>query len=145
MKAADSRYHPVYAYAAARNIPILSHSLGGCGFSGPGLFVGIVAEFPEVRIILGHSGGTFGGLKETIAAVKEKPDNLYADLTGSTQFLNRVEMLCKEITAEKIVFGSDAPWIEPGTALGAVLFADIPDTDKQLILSGNIRRIIGWQ
>ena len=102
----------------------------------------VVEKFPKVRFLLGHTGGSFKGLLESIEAIKEKPDNLYADITGSTQFLRWVEILCREVSAENVVFGTDSPWMEPGFALGAVIFAEISDEEKRLILSGNIKRIM---
>jgi len=138
----DERYYPVYEYASDTGKPVLSHTWGECPVSSPGLCVQVAERFPDIQFILGHTGGTFKGLQESIAAMKEKPANLTADITGSTQFLRRIEILCREVTAERVVFGSDSPWIEPGLPLGAIVFADITDEEKQLILSGNIKRLM---
>jgi len=139
----DERYHPVYRYAADTGRVILAHTWGGCPMSSPRFCAEMAGKF-GVRFILGHAGGTLEGLKETIDAVRRKPDLLVADLTGSRQFFGRVETLCREISAERVVFGSDSPWMEPGFALGAVIFADVSEEEKRLILSGNIKRLLGF-
>lgn len=139
----DKRYFPLYEYASEKGLVILSHSWGENQVCSPLLFPDIVNKFPGVKFIIGHTGGSFSGLKETIEAIKKKPENLFTDLAGSTQYLRRVEILCREVSAENVVFGSDSPWLEPGIVLGAVMFADIPDREKELILSGNIKRILG--
>ncbi|MFH1707929.1 MAG: amidohydrolase family protein [Planctomycetota bacterium] len=138
----DPAYNRVYTFAQERGVPVLAHTWGESPRHGPRLFVEITARFPRLVVILGHAGGTFAGMRETIEAVRARPANLYADLTGSMPYLNRVELLVRAVGAERVLYGSDAPWLEPGQTLGPVLFAAIGDEERRLILGGNIRRLL---
>ncbi len=139
----DRKYYPVYEYAEEQNVPVLSHTWAGePGFS-PSDFLKVLKDFPKLTVLMGHAGGTFDGMKESIDVIRKHPLNLFADLTGSYQYLRRVELLCAGAGADNVIFGSDSPWIDPGFALGPVLSAEISDEDKRKILAGNIKRILG--
>lgn len=45
--------------------------------------------------------------------------------------------------AEKILFGSDGPWLHPGVELAKVHALGLPPADEALILGGNLLRLIG--
>jgi len=47
------------------------------------------------------------------------------------------------IGAERVLFGSGAPRRTPASPINAVLFADLRDDDKRLILAGNAERLFG--
>ncbi|MFC1582483.1 amidohydrolase family protein [Planctomycetota bacterium] len=143
VNADDERYDPVYAFAEKHGTIVLAHSWGQSGLASPDRFAKAAERFPKVNILLGHTGGDFAGMRAAIKAIKARPDNLFADLTGSMQYLRQVEILCREVGPRRVVYGSDSPWLEPGQTLGAVFFADIPDEEKMLILGGNIKRLLG--
>ena len=45
--------------------------------------------------------------------------------------------------AERVLYGSDIPFVDPRGQLGRVAFARLPDDDLRLILGGNARRL--WE
>ena len=49
----------------------------------------------------------------------------------------------REIGPDRILWGSDAPWLSIQHQLGRVLFADISEGDKRTILVENPRRVLG--
>lgn len=53
-----------------------------------------------------------------------------------------VEILAGEVGAERLLFGSGAPFRPIQPALNMVLAADLPQADKVAILAGNARRIL---
>ena len=64
------------------------------------------------------------------------------DTSGGDPESTVVEFAVRELGAERIVFGSDAPGRSFGIQLGKVLGADISDETKELILSGNLARLL---
>jgi predicted TIM-barrel fold metal-dependent hydrolase len=67
--------------------------------------------------------------------------NTYMDLTGDGFELGRLEYFIEQVTSERILYGSDSPWIDPRFVLGEILGAPINDLDRENILGGNARRL----
>ena len=108
------------------------------GESTPDDLVQLAARHPRTPIICGHTGGDWERGIRAIRASK----NLYADLAGSDPVAGYTEMAVRELGAERIIYGSDAGGRSFASQLGKVFGAQIPDAAKQLILSGNLRRLM---
>lgn len=108
------------------------------GESTPDDLVQLAARHPTTPIICGHTGGDWERGIRTIRASK----NLYADLAGSDPVAGYTEMAVRELGAERVIYGSDAGGRSFASQLGKVLGAQIPDAAKQLILSGNLKRLM---
>ena len=52
-------------------------------------------------------------------------------------------MAVRELGAERVLYGSDAGGRSFATQLSKVYSANITDADKNLILGGNLRRMLG--
>ncbi|NLC84808.1 MAG: amidohydrolase family protein, partial [Ruminococcaceae bacterium] len=46
--------------------------------------------------------------------------------------------------ADKVVFGSDAPWSQPLLEAGLIKRLEISAAEKEAILAGNARRLLGF-
>jgi predicted TIM-barrel fold metal-dependent hydrolase len=68
--------------------------------------------------------------------VKEHP-NVYLDFAGDIFCHRLIERLVQWVPVEKILFGSDFPWIDPRANLSRVLLADVPPAAKIKILRNN--------
>lgn len=100
-------------------------------------------RLPKLTIVLAHPRDHRDALKERIDLVAELP-NLYLDLSGAG--LHRYGMLwygIQQAGAEKFLFGSDFPICGPAGFLADVLFEPITEKQKQLVLSGNFKRLTG--
>jgi predicted TIM-barrel fold metal-dependent hydrolase len=53
-----------------------------------------------------------------------------------------IEMAVRELGVERVVYGSDVGGRSFASQLAKTLGADIPETAKQLILGGNLRRML---
>ena len=108
------------------------------GESTPFELAELAARHPGTPIICGHTGGDWERGIRGIRAHK----NLYADLAGSDPVAGYTEMAVRELGAERVIYGSDAGGRSFASQLGKVFGAQIPDAAKQLILSGNLKRLM---
>jgi uncharacterized protein len=138
----DPGYQRAWAFAAERHLPILTHSWSisehnpAQRYSTPERFEGYVRKFPQVRLVLGHAGGRGSGRREAVRMANEYP-NVFLDFAGDIYCYRLIETLVESVPTEKILFGSDFPWMAPSTQLSRVLLADIDDQTKRRILVDN--------
>lgn len=131
-------YDRAWAFAAERKIPVLVHSWGeGKGVDHPSLAANVAARHPEVRLVLGHSGGTPAGVQAAIAVAREHP-NIYLDTATSMAYRGVLEFLTSSVGAERVVFGTDAIYLADAPQIARVAAADIAEGDKHKILGGNL-------
>ncbi|NLW49933.1 MAG: amidohydrolase family protein [Candidatus Brocadiaceae bacterium] len=129
------RYTPIWRLANERRLPVLLHTWGGLG-AHERLF----EEYTDCPILLAHSGSTRA---DDYVPWAVRYPHVYLDLEFSGCPNGLVECLVRRASAEKIVFGSDMPWMPLGQQIGRVVFADIAEEQKRAILVDNARRILG--
>lgn len=108
------------------------------GESTPDDFATLAARHPSVPLVCGHTGADW---ERGIQAIRHLP-NTYADLAGSEPVAGYTEMAVRELGAERVLFGSDAAGRSFATQLAKVAGARVPDAAKELIYSGNLRRLL---
>lgn len=104
----------------------------------------VVEAHPEVPFILAHLGSFASrDWKEHIQAIEasKKLDNLYLD-TSSVVFCDYLERAARELPAEKLIFGSDGPLVDSRVELHKIRLLKLPAAKEQLILGGNILRLL---
>jgi len=144
----DDAYEPVWEYAGANNIPILSHTWEISSYnpvqkySFPTHFEKFIRKFPQVRFMCGHAGGRYSGICACVELMKRYP-NVFADISGYVYNNKLVEYLVKEVGSTRILYGSDGFWIDWRTQLGMVLGANITFSDKENIFYKNAQEIFG--
>lgn len=129
---------PLLEAAAEYNMPILAHTTPAeCDY--------LMERVPQCRLLMAHMGGhpyAFGDWHRAIWVAKKHP-NLLLD-TASSQIDNgMIELAVAELGPEKILYGSDMPLLDPHTQKAKVTGAEISDQARQLILGGNVARILG--
>lgn len=67
--------------------------------------------------------------------------NLYIENSRYILFRG-LEAFCREVSAERLLYGSGMPHVAPGVALTTITHAFISDEEKSLIASGNIERLM---
>lgn len=131
-------YDRAWAFAAERKIPVLVHSWGeGKGVDHPSLAANVAARHPEVRLVLGHSGGTPAGVRASIAVAKEHP-NIYLDTATSMAFRGVIEFLVAAVGAGRLLFGTDAIYLADAPQIGRVAASEISESEKYQVLGGNL-------
>ena len=141
-KATDDHYAPLFEYAHAHRLPVLSHSWAGDALGGPAILAELAARYPRANILIGHSASSWQMVEEASAAALAHP-NLYLDLTGSILTYGMLEDIVGRVGARRVLLGTDMPFIDARPGLGRVLMSRLSEGDKRLILGENARGLFG--
>lgn len=129
---------PVYETCADLGIPILSHG-GDDIFNHPYEFEEMARTFPEVVQIIAHSGSMY--LCDQARLVAKRNKNVFLDTAAV--FSGDIRMAVETAGAEKVIMGSDWPTGSSEEAISIVNIGVQDQADRDLILGGNIARILG--
>ena len=132
-------YAPVLEYANEQRVPILMHTWGGSAFDSPDHVDQVAAKYPDVPLLMGHSGH---GEWERAIDVARDHENVYLELTAAYATRGSVEMMVERGCSERILFGTDLPWFDPHYGIGCIVFSEISDEDRRNILYRNAERLL---
>ncbi|MBN1836312.1 MAG: amidohydrolase, partial [Spirochaetales bacterium] len=150
VSAEDPRYDAVWSFAAQHGLPIVAHTWSVSSYnpvqvlSTPDKFEPYVTKYPEVRFVLAHSGGRGEGQREAVRMAREHP-NVYMDFAGDIYCQGYFEGMAEAGILDRVLFGSDYPWIDARSHLTRVYLADLPVQAKQAILRDNALRVYGLE
>jgi predicted TIM-barrel fold metal-dependent hydrolase len=140
--ASDPIDHPywiaVLESAARHRIPVLVH-----GPAGPA--VAAARRVPEATLILAH-GGTGWGVHynewiDAVLAVRNFK-NIYFETCTSILSAGFIEFAVTELGADRVIFGTDSPLLDPAVMMAKITGAEISDEAKRKILGDNMRTIL---
>ena len=118
----DRRMKGIYRFAVERKLFVLVHTwLDNDDYGNQDLFAAVAKDYPDIRWIMGHSGGPFGGVHAVELA--QKVTNIYLDLTLSIAPARQIEFFVKEVGADRVMFGTDNPFIDPRPQVGRLCLA----------------------
>ncbi len=122
----------------------VGHQYPGKGNATPDLLYKFISHFNESPVVCAHWGG---GLPfyALMPEVRQALENVYFD-TAISPYLYRPEIyqqVSQLIGADRILFGSDFPVIAQSRVFNEIKAADLPDDNKEEILSSNARRLLG--
>jgi uncharacterized protein len=133
----DRAYYPFYEWGSAAQAVILAHTWGRKHVVP---LMKVAGEFPGLTLILGHSGITE---EEVYAEAVRKHRNIYLETCSSLAWYGLIERLVKMAGAERVLFGTDVPFMSPDQQVGRILFSRISDEEKRLVLGLNAQRLFG--
>ncbi len=140
----DKRMRGIYEFTAARKLFTLVHTwLDGDPYGSLDLFAGVARDWPDIKWLMGHSGGPFAGHRAVEIAL-ELP-NVFLDLTLSSCPARQIEFFAREVGSERVIFGTDNPFIDPRPQIGRVFLADITRQEAENIVGGNVRRYVKFE
>ena len=121
----------------------VGHDYAGKGSITPDVLYYLITSFPDLTLVCAHWGG---GLPfyALMPEVKEAMSNVYFD-TAASPFLYSPQVyheVSRLVGAEKILFGSDYPLLPQSRLLEEIRALDLSVETKELIVSGNARRIL---
>jgi len=142
-KANEPPVFKVAEKAIELGVPILQHSwfkaTGNLpNESTPQDIAELADHYPEAKIIMAHLGGDW---EKGIKAVRPY-ENVLVDTSGGYPEMGMIEMAVRELGAERVVFGSDAPGRNFCVELSKIMAAEIEPEDRNLILGGNMMRLL---
>jgi predicted TIM-barrel fold metal-dependent hydrolase len=108
------------------------------GESTPMDLAALAARHPQAQLICGHTGGDW---EQGVRAVRAHK-NIYVDLGGGDPVAGITEMAVRELGPQRVLYGSDVAGRSFASQLAKVYGADIPDTAKQQIFAGNLKRLL---
>ena len=99
-------------------------------------------RFPRLKVAAAHLGG-FGMWDESEATLVGS--QVYLDLSHTFCWMPDEQMLrmIRNHGAERILFGTDAPWQDPGEVLEAFLKLPLSDAERERICYANARELMG--
>jgi len=127
----------LFEAAVKHGMVVLAHTGTGAPFALPSLFIMPARRFPELPIILGHSGGSVY-VGEAIVAASVCP-NIHIDV--SSLMPHHVGEVLANVSSDRLMAGSDLPQ-SVEAEIGKILTLDIPDADKKNILWNTARKLI---
>lgn len=133
-------YAPMFEYAREHSLPVLSHSWAGDSHGGPSLLSKLAEAMPTVKFLFGHSASSWAMVDEACEEAKRR-ENVFLDLTGSQLLYMALETMVSRVGAERVLFGSDIPFIDPRPAVGRILMSRLSDDEKRQILGLNAQRV----
>jgi predicted TIM-barrel fold metal-dependent hydrolase len=115
---------------------------------------GVLDELPKLRLVCPHLGGTLpyiiGRLDHQTQVLKRGPKCL---TRAPSEYLKRVwldivsplpaamHFACDMMGADRLLYSSDHPWVEPKLILDGLRSLKLPATDEEKILQGNARKL----
>ena len=133
-------WDPIYAFADERRLAVISHT-GTEETCTPDLVDRIAPRFPNANFVIGHAGNAEPSRTQAIVAAQRNA-NVYLETCSTFREPGVVERLVNEAGADRVLFGSDVPLMDPRSQLGKIITADISDDAKKRILGENAKRLL---
>jgi len=119
------------------------------------IFDGTLDKFPNLKIVAAHAGGylpSYLGRTEVACQVRnnancannKKPSTYFSDQIFVDAMVfspEGVRHLVEEVGASQVVYGTDIPLLWPD-AIDNILAAKISDDQKEMILGGNLTKLL---
>lgn len=150
----DPRLSAIYEACSETGLVVLSHS--GPGHHGgasarPSEFAAVLERWPDLRLVLAHLGGASwveaGALAEAYPQVVFDLSEII-EWVGAPNAPSSEDLvgLIRSIGVERVMFGSDFPWYDPGHSADRT--ADLPGLGRaelEAVLGGNATRVLGLE
>lgn len=124
--------------AASLGVPVLYDVMGDVATVE--LFA---REYRGVDFVIPHLGSFADDWKAQLALIDHlvRHPNVYADTAGVRRFDLLVEAV-RRGGPDKLLFGSDGPWLHPGVELAKIRAIGLPDRLFTRVAGGNLLRLI---
>lgn len=139
----DPSFEKYLALAESKKIPVVVHCGRWQEIASYKFCLEAAVKYPGMPVILAHMGGDQPSIMMDCADEinRNRYDNVYLG-TESVREFYFVNHAVRKVGAEKVIFGSDYNLGLPKMYIPIVEALDVPETDKELIFSGNILRLI---
>lgn len=138
MSIAEPAMIPIMELCSELKMPILAHTTPAeCEY--------LMTRVPEAQFIMAHAGGqpfANGDWNRAIMVARRFP-NLYLDTACSTVDTGFVEVCVHALGADRVIFGTDVPLLDPWPQLAKVKETRLTEAQRELLMGGNILRLMG--
>jgi predicted TIM-barrel fold metal-dependent hydrolase len=141
----------VLGVCADLGLTALSHSgpdRDGAGYAEPAAFADVARAVPGLRLVVAHLGGAswraVPDLAEAFPAIAFDLSEI-VEWTGAPSAPSADELvgLIRRIGVDRVMFGTDFPWYEPGETVKRVrTLPGLSDGEAEAILGANAVRIL---
>ena len=102
----------------------------------------VAAEYPDVAFVIPHLGSFADDWRaqRTVIDLMARHPNVYTDTSGVRRFDLLAEAV-RRAGPQKVLFGTDGPWLHPGVELSKVHVLGLPPALKNLVLGANWLRL----
>ena len=133
-------WHPIYQFAHERELAVILHT-GQEPAAEPKYLLEVAPLFPAANFVAGHSGNAAPYRSQAIEAAQSYP-NVYLETCSTFRTPGVIEELVEKGGADRVLFGSDTPLMDPRPQLGKIITADIGDAAKRLAIGQNAKRLL---
>ncbi|MEV4087614.1 amidohydrolase family protein, partial [Nonomuraea fuscirosea] len=88
--------------------------------------------------------GEMSGRELTIEVALRRP-GVILEVCGSFNSGADISRMVREVGADRVVYGSDFPFIDLRMSLGRVIFSDLAEQDRAAVLGGTMSRLLRWR
>lgn len=101
------------------------------------------SQYPRVNFVIAHLGSFADDWRahERVVEQVARYPNVLADTSGVRRFDYLVDTI-KRAGPQKLLFGSDGPWLHPGVELHKIRLLGLPRRAEALVVGGNARRLL---
>lgn len=138
------RYAPVWEFAQRTGCPVLTHTYDGSPYNDLPMVDEVAARYPDVVILAGHAGATPSGFDAAIEVARRRP-GVVLEVCGSFNSGSDIARMVREVGADRVVYGSDFPFIDLRMSLGRVIFSGLTEEDRAAMLGGTMTRLLQWR
>jgi uncharacterized protein len=103
----------------------------------------LASEYPDVNFIIPHLGSFADDWRAHLRVIDQiaRFPNVYTDTSGVRRFDYLVQAI-ERGGAEKVLFGTDGPWLHPGLELHKIRLLGLSPQEEALVLCKNLLRLI---
>ena len=135
---------PIFEWVNERGLAIMTHArlahVADSGITITERFTKLSARYPGIRWVMAHAAGA--GNADAINAAATLP-NVYMETCGSSGTVGSVQASVEGAGADRVLFGTDQPLLDPRNQITKVLAADISDDAKRRVLGLNAVELLG--
>ena len=109
------------------------------GIASTEVLANVASRYQQLRIHLDHCGQSWDYAKWAVEMARRFP-NIYAQLNYTMVTNGVIEYLVEKVSAERLLFGTDAPMRDPRPQVGWLVFSRLHEKQKRLIFGENFLR-----
>jgi predicted TIM-barrel fold metal-dependent hydrolase len=112
-------------------------------FGTPKHFSEMIKSYPELKVVLAHLGG-LRMWDDVYKYLLPASENVFFDTSYASFYMGNAELekLIRDIGVDRVLFGSDYPWEDPGRAVGIINSLDLSEQEKKSVLGRSAARLL---